>query len=326
MICDNIDNDLSNVLQKNQWGYRKGVSTESLLLYLTETWKINIDHGNVVGVIFTDFRKAFESVYHEVLFYKMQACGFYGNVLQWLVSYLKNRKQFVEPNGAKSQLYFVSHGVQQGSLLGPRLFSIYLNDFAESLSNGQQHLYADDTTAFATGNSVDQVIQLLNVLPKEIIQWCRVNKLTIHWGDHNKAKVHWPSSASKVWRCGARFHWSGQMFTKFGKNFVILNRWRQNEVKSAVWLQVIKPLTEETWGRGSVVLVVRTKCMAEQSAEHFTRFTAKCCLYTWQEQHDGKRHLLFGVYLQTWTDLYLLNFPIKMHYRYELTSTKVSMF
>ena len=112
----------------------------------------------------------------------MQACDFYGNVLQWLVSYLKNRKQFVEPNGAKSQIYFVSHGVQQGSLLGLRLFSIYLNDFAESLSNRELHLYADDTTAFATGNSVDQVIQLLNVLPKEIIQWCRVNRLTIHWG------------------------------------------------------------------------------------------------------------------------------------------------
>ena len=115
-------NHLSNVLPKNQWGYRKGVSTESLLLYLTETWKINIDHGNVVGVIFIDFRKAFETVYHEVLFYKMQACGFYRNVLQWRVSYLKNRKQFVEPNGAKSQLYFVSHGVPQGSLLGRRLF------------------------------------------------------------------------------------------------------------------------------------------------------------------------------------------------------------
>ena len=65
------------------------------------------------------------------------------------------------------------------------------------------------------------------------------------------------------------------MFTKFGKNFVILNRWRQNDVESAVWLQVIEPLTEKTWSQGSVVLVVRTKCMAEQSAEHFTRLTAK---------------------------------------------------
>ena len=119
-------------------------------------------------------------MYHEVLFYKMQARGFYRNVLQWRVSCLKNRKQFVEPNGAKSQLYFVSHGVPQGSLLAFLLFSIYLNDFAESLSNGELHLNADDTTAFATGNSVDQVIQLLNVLLKEIIQWCRVNKPTIY--------------------------------------------------------------------------------------------------------------------------------------------------
>jgi len=76
----------------------------------------------------------------------------------------------VELSGAKSQSYFVSHGVPQASLLGPRLFSIYLNDFAESISNGELHLYADDTTAFFAGNSVDQVIQLLNVPLKEIIQ------------------------------------------------------------------------------------------------------------------------------------------------------------
>ena len=76
----------------------------------------------------------------------------------------------------------MSHGVPQGSLLGPRLFSIYVNDFAESISNGELHLYADDTTAFVIGNSVDQVTQLLNALLKEIIQWCRVNKVTIHSG------------------------------------------------------------------------------------------------------------------------------------------------
>ena len=65
--------------------------------------------------------------------------------------------------------------------LAPAFFQFTLMT-AESLSNGELHLFGDDTTAFATGNSVDQVIQLLNVLPKEIIQWCRVNRLTIHWG------------------------------------------------------------------------------------------------------------------------------------------------
>ncbi|KAL9972248.1 hypothetical protein ACROYT_G018519 [Oculina patagonica] len=83
VICDNIDSHLKTVLQKNHWGYRKGVSTESLLLYLSETWKINIDCGKVIGVIFIDFRKAFDSVDHDILFYKMQACGIYGNLLRW---------------------------------------------------------------------------------------------------------------------------------------------------------------------------------------------------------------------------------------------------
>lgn len=78
--------------------------------------------------------------------------------------------------------YILSHGVPQDSMLGPHLFSIYVNDFLESISNGEVHLFADDITAVVVGNSVDQVIQRLNVLFKEIVQWCRVNKLTIHSG------------------------------------------------------------------------------------------------------------------------------------------------
>ena len=81
-----------------------------------------------MGVIFIDFRKAFDSVNHEVLSYKRQACGFYGNLLQWLTSYLKNRQQFVDLNGVKSKLQYLSYGVPHGSLLGPRLFSICVND------------------------------------------------------------------------------------------------------------------------------------------------------------------------------------------------------
>ena len=99
-----------------------------------------------------------------------------------------------------------------------------------------------------------------------------------------------------------------QVLLEFGTNFVRLNRWRQNDVKSAAWLQVIEPLTIKTWGQGWVVLVVRTKW------RNITLFSAKYCPKTWYEQHEDGRHLLFGVYLQTWTDLYLLNFPIKMHY------------
>lgn len=67
-----------------------------------------------------------------------------------------------------------------GFHLGPRLFSIYVNDFADNVSTGELHLYADDTTAFVTGDTIDQVSQLLNVLLADICLWCELNRLTIH--------------------------------------------------------------------------------------------------------------------------------------------------
>ena len=66
VICDNIDPHLIKVLHRNQWRYKKGLSTEVLLIYLSETWQLNIDNGKGVGVVFIDFRKAFDSVNHEV--------------------------------------------------------------------------------------------------------------------------------------------------------------------------------------------------------------------------------------------------------------------
>ena len=83
-------------------------------------------------------------------------------------------------NGVKSKLQYLSYGVPQGPYLGPRLFSIYVNDFADNVSTGEQHLYADDTTAFVTGDTIDQVSQLLNVLLADFCSWCELNILTIH--------------------------------------------------------------------------------------------------------------------------------------------------
>ena len=102
-----------------------------------------------------------------------------GTFLQWLTSYLENSQQFVDLNGVKSKLQYVSYGVPQGSHLSPRLFSIYVNDFADNVSTGELHLYADDTTAFVTGDTIDQLSQLVNVLA-DLCSWCELNRLTIH--------------------------------------------------------------------------------------------------------------------------------------------------
>ena len=124
-VCRNIDNFINEngLSNENQWGLIKGRSTEGLLTHLKEKWKIALDNGNVVGVVFIDFKKAFDCVSHSILYLKLQALGFSGSTLEWIRDYLKDRKQFAVVNGCKSQLNAVKCGILQGSLLGPRLFS-----------------------------------------------------------------------------------------------------------------------------------------------------------------------------------------------------------
>ena len=120
-----------------------------MLLYLTE--KLSIDNGKVIGAIFIDFKKAFDSEDHNILGYKLQACGITGSLWEWFLSYLTNRHQFVEINGTKSNLREVEYRVPQGFLVSPRLFSICVNDFSESVFQGELHMCADDATAFVVG-------------------------------------------------------------------------------------------------------------------------------------------------------------------------------
>ena len=79
-----------------QWGFKKGQSTETLLLYMTETWKDALDKGYKVGVIFVDFKKAFNTIDHAILKFKLQAAGLSGDAHNWLVSYSTNRQQYVD--------------------------------------------------------------------------------------------------------------------------------------------------------------------------------------------------------------------------------------
>ena len=114
VVCDSLD----------QWGFKKGVSTESLLLYLTETWKKAIDDGYKVGVLFVDLTKAFDTVDHAILKTKLSDVGVSGVFHEWIASYLHDRSQYVTVNGARSMLRHIYIGVPQGSLMGPRLFAI----------------------------------------------------------------------------------------------------------------------------------------------------------------------------------------------------------
>ena len=122
-VCEIIDKHMENnkLITDKQWGFRKGRSTEGLLLQLTEEWKSQIDRGYVVGIIFINFRKAFDTLSHDVLFHKLLAAGISGNLHEWIVDYLSNRAQYTEVNGKASTVKEVKYIVLQGSLLGLRL-------------------------------------------------------------------------------------------------------------------------------------------------------------------------------------------------------------
>ena len=94
-----------------------------------------------------------------------------GDSYNWIVDYLKDRSQYTTINGSSSSTKPINYGVPQGSLLGPRLFSIYVNDLPDAVTEGEVEMYADDTTAYCIGDNFDTVTQRLNLIYKQIYRW-----------------------------------------------------------------------------------------------------------------------------------------------------------
>ena len=149
---------------------------------MTESWKKAIDEGLTVGVLLIDFRKAFDSINHDILKKKFLGCSVSGNMFDILCDYLHNRSQYVELNGTKSKHRVIKFGVPQGSLLGPRLFTMYINDLPEKITQGEAYLYADDSTFYYAGKNIEEVVDNLNMIGKQVNDWCQENQLTIHTG------------------------------------------------------------------------------------------------------------------------------------------------
>ena len=160
VVCNSVKkNHLQshNLLSHNQWGFRKNCSTEGLLLHMKKTWKSALDQGLVVGVVFVNIQRAFDSVNHSILLEKLKATGISGSLFSRLANYLSNWNQFVQISGKKSALRSVKYGVPQVSILGLRSFSIYVNDLCQSISCGVLYMFADDPTVFTIGKDTDVI-------------------------------------------------------------------------------------------------------------------------------------------------------------------------
>ena len=170
----------NDLLYKYQYGFREGHSTTQALVELTDSLKNTIDNGNYACGIFIDLTKAFDTVNHNILIDKLKKYGILDNAIELLKSYLDDRMQYVEINKTKSSLSKISCGVPQGSVLGPLLFLIYINDLPNCCLLRKVHIFADDTVIFFECQNQNQLSEIIEDILKNLNDWFIANKLTMN--------------------------------------------------------------------------------------------------------------------------------------------------
>ena len=167
-------------LHDMQFGFRAGRSCEHALLTATNSILHSLNKNQVSLLLLIDFSKAFDMVEHSILIKKLANYGIRGNTLEWFKSYLSDREQFVYVNGTKSSTKKIKYGVPQGSILGPLLFVIYINDLPNIYQLAKFVLYADDANIIVSGETVSDVMRQLSELAPALVRWVECNGLKLN--------------------------------------------------------------------------------------------------------------------------------------------------
>ena len=171
--------DSKNLIYSLQFGFQQKHSTTHALINLTESIRQTLDEGSFGCGIFVDLQKAFDTVDRKILLHKLEFYGIRGVCNDWFKSYLSDRKQFVSINGYNSDLMPLICGVQ-GSVQGPLLFLIYINDLHKAIRYYKVHYFADDTNLFHTNKSVKNLNKLVNHDMKQLNNWLSANKISLN--------------------------------------------------------------------------------------------------------------------------------------------------
>ncbi|KAJ0032802.1 hypothetical protein NQD34_002883 [Periophthalmus magnuspinnatus] len=164
-------NNSETTLHPMQFGFRKHHSTETATCYFLEKLKHLLDQGGFVGAVFLDLKRAFDTINHTVLLDKLTYFNFSNNALCWMKSYLSDRKQAVQIENSQSTLLTCSAGVPQGSILGPILFSLYVNNLPNVCKSVKMQLYADDTVLYTHAKTKYEAATVLSGAMVPVSYW-----------------------------------------------------------------------------------------------------------------------------------------------------------
>ena len=168
------------LLYQYQFGFRENHSTTSALIEIIDGIKNDIDKGDFIIGTYLDLKKAFDTVNHPILFDKLEHYGIRCMPLQFFQSYLSNHKQYVYCNDTSSYTTTNGYGVPQGSVLGPFLFIIYVNDIANAVNGIEIRLFADDTALFIQGKEIQIIFNTMKNCMVKLTEWYSCNRLTLN--------------------------------------------------------------------------------------------------------------------------------------------------
>ena len=170
----------NQILYEFQYGFRTGHSTTHALIEISDRIKLAINSNELMCGLFLDLSKAFDTVNHNILLSKLDHYGIRGPSLNLLKSYLTNRKQYVKLGNHKSELRQINCGVPQGSVLGPLLFILYINDLHKACTTGNIRIFADDTTVFFKCETKNDIISKGTQIMTQLNEWFKANRLTLN--------------------------------------------------------------------------------------------------------------------------------------------------
>lgn len=177
--------DKFKILSTAQYGFRKSHSTTLSLIETFDKIYEYLDKGEKVMGIFLDFQKAFDCINHDILLHKLYHYGFRGNIYSWFKDYLNNRYQYTNYNSTNSETLRCNIGVPQGSILGPFLFLIYINDFPNAAKPAESKLFADDSNLFTHNKDKNQLTVETNIILTHVHDWTIANRLCINYEKSN---------------------------------------------------------------------------------------------------------------------------------------------